>query len=97
MKPTTTLTVAQQFAMILKTKKNLQKYANCDHTKDKAGYDMYFTIEDHLNKMLREFLYSDFTSLSKEKFLQLCDLVSSHRPVAPFSFLVSISNRKKSK
>lgn len=97
METTTTLTVNQKFAMIVKTEKKLLKYANCDYTKDKEGYDMYFTIQEHLKKQLTELLYTDFTTLSKEKFLHLCDLMSTHRPIAPFSFLVSISNRKKNK
>ncbi len=95
MKIETNFTVGQKFSMILKTEKKLNKYKDCASDKDKAGYDMYFVIQDHLKKQLVELLYTDFTTLSKEKFLHLCDLVSSHRPVQPFSFLVSISNRKK--
>jgi len=86
-------TVAKEFSKILKVKKELQKEA----LKGDNNHQKYYVLENTLKAMLRDFLRTEFTTLSKEKFLILCDLVSSHRPVEPFSFLVSISIRKKTK
>lgn len=61
---------------------------------DKSKETEYYANRDVLIKMLQNFLRTEFTTLSKESFLMLCDLVSTYRPVQPFSFLVSISLRK---
>lgn len=54
---------------------------------------LYYAEREKFVEALRKFLYTEFTDLSKENFLWLCDRVSTFRPVQPFSFLVSISNR----
>lgn len=77
-------TIKQDFAAILKIEKELSKFTGTDHL------DQYFKIQAKLKEALVQFLRKDFTVLSKKQFLKLCCLVSSHRPVAPFSFLVSI-------
>lgn len=77
--------IKKQYAAILKAEKTMLKY---------LGKDEYFKHQQTLKDLLVQFLRTEFTTLPKEKFLKVCDLVSSHRPVAPFSFLVSISMRK---
>jgi hypothetical protein len=81
-----------KFKAIMKVKKKLNKLS----VKPNSGYDdKVWELDKQLKELLREFLRMEFTLLSKERFLTLCDLVSSHRPVEPFSFLVSVSLRKK--
>lgn len=84
----------------LKKKKELSK-SFAELKKDFAklkkleGNDsLYYPARDKFVEKLRKFLYLEFTELSKENFLWLCDRVSTFRPVAPFSFLVSVSMRK---
>lgn len=51
----------------------------------------YFDAVEALNKLLVQFLRMDFSVLNGKDLLLLCSMVSSHRPVKPFSFLVSCS------
>ncbi len=60
-----------------------------------SGSNEYYVQRDVLVDMLIQFLRTEFTQLNKPNFLKLCDMVSTYRPVQPFSFLVSISIRKK--
>jgi hypothetical protein len=53
---------------------------------------IYFDVQKELNKKLVEFIRLNFSYLSSRQLLKLCALVSAHRPVQPFSFLVSCSN-----
>ncbi len=55
----------------------------------------YWIDHEKFTSKLKDFLRTEFTTLPKNDFLMLCDLVSRFRPVQPFSFLVSISIRKK--
>lgn len=59
-----------------------------------SGSPQYYDEQKILNEMLIKFFRTEFTTLPMEKFLCLCDMVSTYRPVPPFSFLVSISMRK---
>lgn len=79
----------KKFRLIKAIAKKLDKH------KDDSDLKEYFEIQNALKKLIVEFLrLPEFTSISKEDFLHLCDLVSAHRPVQPFSFLVSVSMRK---
>lgn len=89
MKTPTETMLQTQYTELLITEKQMLK-----HSKDK-DLNTYFQIQERLKEQLKQFLKLEFTDLPKAKFLHLCDLVSTHRPVAPFSFLVSISMRKK--
>jgi hypothetical protein len=80
------------FAELKKGYAKLQKLEN-----GSSGSDAYYNEREIFVEALRKFLYQDFTELNKENFLWLCDRISTFRPVAPFSFLVSISNRKSKK
>lgn len=80
------------FAELKKGYAKLQKLEN-----GSSGSDAYYNERAIFVEALRKFLYHDFTELNKENFLWLCDRISTFRPVAPFSFLVSISNRKSKK
>jgi hypothetical protein len=82
-------TINEQFKNLKKEYAKLQKLEGASQ-----GFDAYYVEREKFVNTLRKFLYTDFTELSKENFLWLCDRVSTYRPVAPFSFLVSISNRK---
>jgi hypothetical protein len=79
----------KQFAELKKGYVKLQKF--------EGDNDAYYTEREIFVKALQKFLYLEFTELTKENFLWLCDRISTFRPVAPFSFLVSISNRKSKK
>lgn len=84
-------TLRKQFADLKKGYAKLQKFEN-----GSMGSDAYYAERENFTNLLRKFiLYQEFTELNKENFLWLCDRVSTFRPVAPFSFLVSISNRKR--
>jgi hypothetical protein len=73
-------------------------YAKLQKLEGNSGNnDAYYAERAIFVEALRKFLYHDFTELNKENILWLCDRVSTFRPVAPFSFLVSISNRKSRK
>lgn len=81
--------VRKLFSDILKQERKMKKMDNsADNTE-------FYKEREILVDMLRKFLYVEFTTLSKAKFLKLCCLVSSYRPVQPFSFLVSISMQCK--
>lgn len=51
----------------------------------------YYAIQEALNKQLVAFLRLNFTYLNTMQILKLCSLVSAHRPVQPFSFLITCS------
>jgi hypothetical protein len=89
---TTKKDVLKEFSAIRKQAKKVKTLA----VKPKAENE-YFTEQNTLKAMIRDFLRTEFTLLPKESFFELSDLVSSHRPVEPFSFLVSVSLRKKVK
>lgn len=55
----------------------------------------YWSEREKFVIALQKFLRLEFTKLSKDNLLWLCDRVSTYRPVQPFSFLVTISMRKK--
>lgn len=60
--------------------------------------EQYHSGAEILKQKIKDFLYSEFVPvLNKNQFLELCDLISSHRPVEPWSFLVTVSIRKKTK
>lgn len=82
----------KQFAELKKGYAKLQKLEG-----NTGNNDAYYAERENFVRALQKFLYQPFTELSKENFLWLCDRVSTFRPVAPFSFLVSISNRKSKK
>jgi hypothetical protein len=75
--------VMQRFSEILEFEKQM---------KAEEGNDMYYTFQKRLNEKLVEFLRLNFTYLNTRQLLKLCALVSTHRPVQPFSFLVTCSN-----
>lgn len=81
-------TMQKQFSDLKKGYAKLKKLENL------VCNEVYYAERELFVKALQKFLYTEFTELSKENFLWLCDRVSTFRPVAPFSFLVSISNRK---
>lgn len=83
--------VTKEFKAIVQQEKKMKGFSGNDVIKK----ENYYFERDVLNKLLVQFLRNDFTTLNKEKFLKLCDMCSTYRPVAPFSFLVSISMRKK--
>lgn len=78
--------ISKLFSGILKQEKKI---------KSLEGSKDYWKEREVLVESLRSFLREDFTKLPKEKFLKLCDMASTYRPVQPFSFLVSVSMRKK--
>lgn len=80
-------TLKKDFANLKKGHKRLEALKNDDR--------LYYVEREKFVSALRKFLHLEFTELSKENFLWLCDRVSTYRPVEPFSFLVSISIRKK--
>lgn len=82
----------KEFAELKKDFAKLQKLEN-----GSQGSDLYFAEREKFTQKLRKFLYLEFTELSKPNFLWLCDRVSTFRPVQPFSFLVSVSNRQSKK
>lgn len=53
---------------------------------------IYYDVQAELNKKLVEFIRLNFTYLNTRQLLKLCALISAHRPVQPFSFLVTCSN-----
>lgn len=59
--------------------------------------EKYWAERENFVENLKAYLKEEFTELPKSKFLTLCDMVSTYRPVQPFSFLVSISLRSKTK
>jgi len=60
--------------------------------KAQDGNNLYYDIEAELKEDLKLFLRLNFTYLNTRQLLKLCALVSRHRPVEPFSFLVTCSN-----
>jgi hypothetical protein len=54
--------------------------------------DEYFKAQEAFNGRLRTFLREDFSVLSTHQLLTLISWVSSHRPVAPHSFLITCAN-----
>lgn len=83
----------KEFAELKKDFAKLEKTTFIPNEENKV----YWNLHRAFTEKLRKFLYLEFTELSKPNFLWLCDRVSSFRPVEPFSFLVSISNRKSKK
>lgn len=84
-------TLQKQFAELKKAYAKLHKMEGGENT------NAYYAEREKFVELLRKFLYLDFTELNKKNFLWLCDRVSTFRPVAPFSFLVSISLRNSKK
>lgn len=91
------LTVTELFSLIMKFKKQYDKVAETARStdEDQTNFNRVMEIGETIKELLVELLRREFTTLSKAKLLIVCDLVSALRPVQPFSFLVSISNRKK--
>lgn len=51
--------------------------------------DFYFKERERFNHLLKEYIRStDFSTLSGKKVLKICSLVSTYRPMEPFSFLI---------
>ena len=51
--------------------------------------DFYYKEMERFNQLLRDFIRNtDFSTLSGKKVLKLCSLVSTYRPIEPFSFLI---------
>lgn len=84
--------IKKAFKEIIKLKKELVKLSLLPV----SANDKYYQIEGELKEKIKEFLYSEFVAvLNKNQFLELCDLISTHRPVEPWQFLVTVSIRKK--
>ncbi len=79
--------VAKEFKAIVLQEKKMKQYEGA----------FYYKESEILIGMLLVFLRNEFTTLDKPKFLHLCDMASSYRPVAPHTFLTYISMRKKEK
>lgn len=83
--------------------RNIQKAEKELEALNKKVYDTavgaenkeYWAAVEKFKEQVKEFLASrdnDIADLSKADLLHLCSIVSSHRPVAPHSFLVDLSN-----
>lgn len=70
---------------LLNTERKLREGYNLDH--DKYWKDREVFVKD-LGDYIRN---TDFSSFSGKKVLQICSLVSSYRPMEPFSFLLRCS------
>lgn len=57
----------------------------------KNSGDKYYDQRKVLNEALVKFLRLDFSVLTKLELMYLISIVSTYRPVEPFSFLVSCS------
>lgn len=63
-----------------------------EEMKAQSGNDQYYELQSELKTDIKLFLRLNFTYLNTRQLLKLCALVSAHRPVEPFSFLVTCSN-----
>lgn len=83
--------VTKAFTAIIKQDAEVQKLA--DKYSSTEERDKYWLSREELNRMLRDFLETDFYDLSKRDFYHLCAMCSSHRPVEPFKFLIKASQQ----
>lgn len=84
---TQTLTPAEQ------VRKEFKAVLGLAHVVDQnSGSDQYYIYQEKLKAKMIEFLRTDFSVLNTKQFLKLAALVSTHRPVAPHSFLITCSN-----
>lgn len=59
---------------------------------EKLEGNPYFEAQETFKEHLREFLRHDFSVLSTQQLLTLISWESSHRAVAPHSFLITCAN-----
>lgn len=76
-------TLQQQYRAILKSEKTLI---------DSENKPTYYPNRDLFVKQLAAFLREDFSKLKTLELLKICSLVSTYRPVAPHSFLITCGN-----
>lgn len=78
------MNIAAEFNKIKKSYKKLNEISTAD--------DNYYAERYQFNVKLREFIQQqNFTDLNKNNLLLLCVLVSTYRPVEPWSFLLTLS------
>lgn len=75
--------IRKQFKAILGTEHVLNQSADNKN---------YYPVQEKLRKQMVEFLRTDFSVLNSRQILKLASLVSTHRPVAPHSFLITCGN-----
>lgn len=75
--------VMDKYSKLLKREAGMK--ANAENDK------LYYQLQEMLNNELREFLRLNFSYLNTKQLLKLCAMVSSYRPVAPHSFLITCS------
>lgn len=77
------------------TRKEFQKLLYIHLQLKTINGDEYYNLQKQLIEQLKEFIKKDFSVLTANQILHLCAMVSTHRPVAPFVFLIYCDNLVK--